>query len=141
MSWVKAKEPIFSPEQIKQLQGTHPFRPTPGPADFDTLPAFTKTSRYKNPRYSNFGQETADRFKTSALGRRLSKGAAEPGRFPRHSVGASCCHLVSCEAARRQHACGVPSILLRACRELLGPTQALGTTTEMSSARTRPGDS
>ena len=79
MSWVKPFEPKIGPDRLKALRGIHPYRPTPGPADFDTLSAFFKSSRHKNPLNSAFGRSRSDRQKTSHLGKRLEKGGSEPG--------------------------------------------------------------
>ena len=79
MSWMKPHKSRIHPEDLKLLRGIHPYHVTPGPADFDILPAFNKSTRYKTSPSSNFGQTTEDRLRSSALGRKIKKGSNQPG--------------------------------------------------------------
>ena len=79
MSWIKQFESKISKEDLKYLRGIHPYRPTPGPVDFETRRAFEKSTRYTKPTFSNFGKTTENRLQSSQLGKQLKKGATQPG--------------------------------------------------------------
>ena len=100
MSWVQPYKARIEPDRLKQLRGIHPYRPTPGPTDFDTLPAFKSTTKHPNRLSSTFGRSQSDRQRTSHLGRRLSKGESEPGEYMR-----ACAHFAEAKL----------SLMLRPC--------------------------